>query len=219
MTPDEQDRRLARIRASIADRFAGTPGSPLQSIGLGRHVVVVRLKPDAVSIAEDLLREFGGMIEISVGFKDFPAGTSHVQLPHTLQSRGSPAPIRATCEVDATVLRSGAAASGKVAIQNTGNSPIRVSASAGAGWLCRPGTLDIVGGYSGFIADAGHLFNIGPGGSETLNFVVGTASSEPGAGYLVPPGQYEVLVPVELEVEGGQGTALLLARDCFIEVT
>jgi hypothetical protein len=53
------------------------------------------------------------------------------------------------------------------------------------------------------VGDAGHVFHISPGGSETLNFVVGTASCEPGAGYVVWPGRYEVIVLVDLVVEGG----------------
>jgi hypothetical protein len=69
------------------------------------------------------------------------------------------------------------------------------------------------------VGDAGHVFHISPGGSETLNFVVGTASCEPGAGYVVWPGRYEVIVPVDLVVEGGRGAARILARDCFIEVS
>jgi hypothetical protein len=219
MTAEEGDRRLARIRASIADRFAAAPGRPLESIGVGRNAVVVRLKPNAVPIAEELSRDFGSMVEITVGFKAFPEGTYRVSLPPALQAHGSLPTIRATCELDAARLHGGDAVTGKVAMQNIGYSDIEVSASANAGWLCRPGTLQVVGGYSGLIADAGHEFHISPGGSETLNFVAGSASCEPGAGYVVEPGRYEVIVPVDLAVGGGQGAARILARDCFVEVT
>jgi hypothetical protein len=219
MTPEEGDRRLALIRASIAGRFAGAPGGPLERIGLARYAVVVSLKPNAVSIAEELNREFGSMVEITVGFKAFPEGTSRVPVSHALEARGSFPAIRATCEVDAARLRGGDAVTGKVIMQNIGYSDIEVSGSGSAGWMCRPGTLEVVGGYSGLIADAGRVFHISPGGSETLNFIVGTASCEPGAGYVVQPGRYEVVVPVDLVVEGGQGAAPILARDCFVEVT
>jgi len=63
------------------------------------------------------------------------------------------------------------------------------------------------------------VFHISPGGSETLDFIVGTASLEPGADYVVQPGRYEVVVPVDLEVNGGPGPVRILARGCFIEVT
>lgn len=219
-TPEaEGDRRLIRVRAAVADRLAGAPGRPLQSIGMGGHAIAVRLKPDAVSIAEELRKDFGGMIDITVGFKGFPEGTSRIPAPHTLEARGSLPAIRATCQAGAAHLPQGDAVTGQVILQNAGRSSIEVSGSAAAGWLCRPGTLEVAGGYSGLIADAGHVLRISPGGNATLNFIVGTASCEPGTGYVVRPSRYEVIVPVDLAAKGTQDTARILARDCFVEVT
>ena len=220
MTPERHDRRLTRIRASIAGRFAGARGSPLQSIGEGSRAVVVHLKPDAVSVAAELNREFGSLVEITVGFKAFPGGDrAGSPSPRTLEGRASLPGIGATCQVDEARLPGGGSGSGKAVIRNTGHSPVEGSGSAGAGCLCRPGTLVIAGSYSGAIAGVGRVFHISPGGSETLDFIVGTASLEPGADYVVQPGRYEVVVPVDLEVNGGPGPVRILARGCFIEVT
>ncbi len=178
---------------------------------------MVWLKPDAASIAEQLKREFGSMVELTVGFKRFPEVPPFVPVPQALEAGDSLPMIRVTCEVDATHLHGGDAIAGRVVMRNTGDSDVEATGSAGTGCLCRPGTLEAVGGYSGLIADVGHVLHLRPGASQTLPFIVGTASSEPGAGYVVPAGRYEVVVPVGLEVEG-RGAVRILARHCFIEV-
>lgn len=217
MTYDQGDQRLADISRSIAGRLAEDPRLPLQSIGQGRHSVAVHLKPSAVATAEDLKREFGNMVDITLGFKSFPDGVLRIPVPEALRAKGSVPDLHATCHVDRGQVLGGDTVTGRVVMRNAGKTDIEISAAAAVGWLCLPRTLKIVGGNSGFVANAGRKFQIIPGDSDTLPFVVGTASCEPGTEYVVPAGPYEVVVSVRLQV-GGRDDFHLLARDCFIEV-
>lgn len=218
MTSQDEARRLARVRASIAGRFPAGPGSPIEVVGTARRAIVVYLKPYAASTAEELKAEFGSLVEITVGFKSFPERRLRVTGPRALEERGTLPDLRVTCKAQATTLQAGDAVTGKIVMRNTGPTDIEGSGSGSTGWLCRPGTLTPSGGYSGAIADAGHMFRITPGNSETLNFISGTASCEPSEEFVIQPGTYELVVPVEMQIGTDRIGVTILARNCFITV-
>jgi hypothetical protein len=224
LTDDRLRQQLTDVRLSVARRFSGVPNNPILSIGEGGRTVLIRLKPNAIQIAEALNEEFSGLVQITVGFKPFPVAEdrSRTTSPCVLEARGSLAALSTTCEVTSTRLRAGEDVTGHVVMQNTGDTVIEGSGSAHVGWLCRPGTLVVVGGYSGAVAGASRMIHIDPGSSDTLSFTAGTASCEPDDRYVVRPGQYEVVVPVDLEARSRRGhpmTVRILARGCFISVT
>lgn len=217
MSHGEEDRQLTRIRASVADRLKRQPGSPLISIAEGTDAVAVHLQASAVSIAEELYREFGNGVDLKVGFKSFPDGTLLRPAP-VLEERGSLPSIYVECALEADFMRGGDELRGEVVIHNSGASHVDIYGAAGGSWLCRSGTLQVVGGYTGWMAPVLQMLSIGPRASETMSFRLGTASCEPGPGYVVSIGRYEVVAPIELRMKSGEDTASLLARDCFIEV-
>jgi hypothetical protein len=212
----------ADVRAAIEARLTSQRKNPLASIGDGDGVVVVRLNPDAAPIAEELKREFGDTVSITVGFKPFPLGDAHpAPLPLEPSEAGErQLGLRVTCELADTRIPRGASVTGQLVILNCGSVTARFSASASAGWLCVPGTLDVVGGYSGAIAAGARVIELAVGGSTSLNFIVGTASCAADDQYVVGPGIYEVVVPLSVRDAGGERDPVrLLVRDCFVTVT
>lgn len=212
---------LADVRSAIEARLTSQGKSALASIGDGDGVVVVRLTPNAAPIAEELKREFGDRVSITVGFKPFPLGDTH---PAPLSLEPSEAGegqlgLRVTCELTNTRIPRGDSITGQLVILNCGSAKAEFSAAASVGCLCMPGTLDVVGGYSGAIAGVERAIELAAGGVTSLNFIVGTASCEANDQYVVGPGTYEVVVPLSMENAGsGRDPVRLLVRDCFVTV-
>jgi hypothetical protein len=103
---------------------------------------------------------------------------------------------------------------------NRGSVTVEFSAAASVGWLCVPGTLDVVGGYSGAIAAGVRAIELNAGGITSLNLIVGTASCEVNDRYVVEAGTYEVVVPLSVWDAGSTRDPIrLLVRDCFLTVT
>lgn len=216
-------RHLADVRSAIETRLAPHEGkSALSSIGDGGGVVVVRLTPSAAPIAGELKREFGDTVSITVGFKPFPLGDVHLA-PLSLESSEGGQPklaLSATCEITNTRIRPGDSTTGQLLILNRGSVKAEFSAAASIGWLCAPGTLDVVGGYSGAIAAVERAVALDAGSITSLNFIVGTASCEVNNRYVVNAGIYEVVVPLSVWDAGSTGNPIrLLVRDCFVTVT
>ena len=209
------------MRSAIESRFRSDGESPLSSIGDGDNCVVVRLIPDAMLIAEELKREFGNAVSITVGFKPFPVGSVNFG-PVPLEPSGAArwwSAMRVTCEVATALIPPGDSATGKLVILNRGSVKVNFSAAVSVGWLCAPGTLDVVGGYSGAIAAGMRAIELDAGEVTSLNFVVGTASCEANDHYVVESGTYDVVVPLSIWEAGARDPDRLLIRDCFITVT
>jgi hypothetical protein len=213
--------RLAGVRSAIEERLAAD-GNALVSIGDGNGAVVVRLAPGAAPLAAELKREFGDGVAVTVGFKPFPPGGARIA-PFSLDSAeaGELAfALRLTCEMPDTAMPAGDSATGRLSVLNRGSATAEFSAAASAGWLCVPGTLTVVGGYSGAIAAGMRAIRLDAGASTALDFIVGTASCEPDDRYVVDAGTYEVVVPLSVWAAGGtRDPVRLLVRDCVVEVT
>jgi hypothetical protein len=218
-----RDRRhVADVRSTIEAQLASQRKSALASIGDGDGVVVVRLNPDAAPVAEELKREFGDTVSITVGFKPFPLGDAHpAPLPLEPSEAGEwQLGLRVTCELADARIPRGGSVTGKLVILNCGSATARFSAAASVGCLCVPGTLDVVGGYSGAIAGVERVIELAAGGVTSLNFIVGTASCEANDQYAVGSGTYQVVVPLSVgDADSWRDPVHLLARGCFVTVT
>jgi hypothetical protein len=62
------------------------------------------------------------------------------------------------------------------------------------GMLARPGEDRLCGGFHGVIAGVGIDCIIDPLGGFRLRALIGTASSDPWIGFLLPPGPYEAVI-------------------------
>jgi len=213
---------LADVRAAIEARLTSQRKNPLASIGDGDGVVVIRLNPDAAPIAAELKREFGDTVSITVGFKPFPLGDAYpAPLPLEPSEAGEQRlGLRVTCEITDTRIPRGGSVTGQLVMLNCGSAKAEFLAAASVGWLCVPGTLDVVGGYSGAIAAGARVIELAAGGGASLNFIVGTASCEANDQYAVGSGTYEVVVPLFLgDAENRRDPVHLLVRGCFVTVT
>ncbi len=215
-------RHLADVRSEIEARLTSQGKNVLASIGDGDGVVVVRLTPDATPIAEELKREFGDVVSITVGFKPFPLGDAP-PAPLSLEpseAEERPLGLRVTCEITDRQIPRGDFITGQLVLLNCGRAQAEFSAAASVGWLCVPGTLDVVGGYSGAIAAGERVIELAGGRVTSLNFIVGTASYEANDQYAVGSGTYEVVVPLSVRDTGsGRDPVHLLVRGCSVTVT
>jgi len=212
---------LAQVRSAIETQAASSAENPLLSIGDGDHCVVVRLTPDSALVAEELVREFGDSVSITVGFKPFPSGSvdpGHLP-PETAGAARWRSAMRFTCEVADPLIPSGDSTRGRLTILNCGDAPVEFDAGVNVGWLCVPGTLDVVGGYSGAMSPGGRVVKLDTGGVASFNFIVGTASCEADNRYVVEPGSYDVAVPLSISRRGSLDRDHLIIQGCSVRVT
>jgi hypothetical protein len=215
------DMNHPQVRLAIEARLASSAESPLLSIGDGDHCVVVRLTPNAAPIAEELMREFGDSVSITVGFKPFPPGSVDLGYlpPETAGAATWRSAMRFTCEVADSLIPRGDSTRGRLTILNCGNAPVKFDAGVNVGLLCVPGTFDVVGGYSGAMSAGARVVELDTGGIASFNFIVGTASCEANNRYVVEPGGYDVLVPLSISDIGTRDPDRLLVQDSFVRVT
>jgi hypothetical protein len=62
-----------------------------------------------------------------------------------------------------------------------------------------PGRRRVVGVYSGGIAGTGYVVRVGPGQSQTIPMIGGTARCDGGIGSALPRGNYQVIVQIAPE--------------------
>jgi hypothetical protein len=166
----------------------------LLSIGDGDGTVVIRLTPDAAVVAEELKLEFGDVVSITVGFKPFPSPVNgYESIPLSFTESGElTLALDIGCETDRATIACGESVTGQLALTNSGVDAIYFTASAATGWLCEPGTLNVIGGHGGAVAAGSRTIALDAGGIARLNFITGTASCVSDGRYTVAPGMYEV---------------------------
>ena len=70
-------------------------------------------------------------------------------------------------------------------------------------------SLEVVGGYSGWVAGTGRVIDLAPGETASFPVIFGTASGREGLGYVVPPGRY--WLKVQMRLQHGPGAPLTTA--------
>ena len=163
-------------------------------------------------MAHQLREEFGSGVALTVGAFPFPRAAEVKPLTER-RSVGRP---DLSFRVDGGGLE---AASGDVAagdIMITNHSDGWVTGECGAPILgaLTDETGVVVGCYSGLIAGVGRDLTIAPGESDTVPIIVGTESADPSLGSVLPPGQYQLAVPLPLEND-----VQLIATTVTVKVT
>ncbi|MGD0705471.1 MAG: hypothetical protein ABSA02_37010 [Trebonia sp.] len=200
---------LRRVREEIErtlhQRQAQTGRPILTSIGNGKAVISVRLRADQEHVASELAARYGSAVKLRVGYFDFPERRRRPWPPAgpALEEQAFEG-LEMSAEVDQKVLQAGDDGHGRLVLRNS--SPERIgpldTGQPLVGSLLNS-SLQIVGGYSGLVAGTGRTIDLAPGGTASLRFIFGTASTREDLGYVVPPGRYWLKVQMRLHHSRG----------------
>jgi len=186
--------RLLTIMDDLSARYR----ERMPSIGLGAGVLDLALRADGEAIAAEVLAEYGELVRITLGMLPYPdrfAGGS--QCGPLVGPIAAGLPLVAAATLDGDTIRSGMDFRGTVSVRNTGADPIDFqSGPTQTAVVFRPGAEAPSGFFTGGLDAIGFGKRLAPGESVDLEVVGGTASCDPALGYALPPGDYEVRVPV-----------------------
>lgn len=143
--------------------------------------------------AEDLKRQFGEEIRLTVGALRYPERV--LARPRSAAADAEPPDLdqhRIAVALDGPLtIRSGHQAEHGLLITNKTDQPASIET---AGYLfpavVDPGSGQVVGGFSGFVSGLRKVFGVPAGDTVTVPLLVGTDSFRPELGYAVPPGQW-----------------------------
>jgi hypothetical protein len=194
---------LATVRADIESRFM----DQLLSIGDGDGTVIVRLKPTATAVAEEIVGRYGSAVQVTVGFFPYPppssgpAGCSAPPLPAV-----DPGPLRAVIELASQRIIHAVSFQAKVRLTNTGSTMSTIDSGRPLSiYLFRSDRTSPVGAFPGAIGGTGVRLKLKPGQSQEILAVGGTASCDVRLGYELPDGPYVARAAVEIDETSGPG--------------
>jgi hypothetical protein len=164
----------------------------------------ITLAPTAVAIAQDLHRQFGDSVRLTVGCLPYPPGRQP-DPPRDHLIRQPPGemlgPEEAEVRLDGpATVRSGETLRHALLVRNlTGRVlPIATNGNLTA-VVVDPQIGQVVGGFAGAQTMPLIMFPVAPGNTERIPLLIGTASFRPDLGYTVPPGSWGIQVPLDLE--------------------
>jgi hypothetical protein len=214
--PDEfqlfQDRVTEQRLLEIQDEVAVMAGEHLKVSGSGAAdgLVTVELRADGEDLARRILDRYGDLVSITLGVLPYPDPTlvsdDNVCVMEIPPAPTDPISLDAVLTLSEPSVGSGNDFDGVVTVTNTGNEVIQFeSGSPLTALVSGPDDEAVVGVYTGPIAGVGVSADLGPGDSVDIDVLGGTASCDPELGYALPPGEYQVRVPVEqYEYPGGE---------------
>ena len=193
--------RLEEIQGALVARYRDL----FRSVGRGAGVIHLNLRADGEDAAAEVHAEYGELVETTVGLLPYPdrfAGNPVCE-PLAGPILGD-SQLVAVARLDASWVRSGLDFEGTVTVRNTGADAFDFqSGPRHAAVVFKPGSESPAGLYTGGMDAVGFGKVLAPGESVELELVGGTASCDPALGYALPPGQYEVRVPVVVLTDQG----------------
>ena len=160
----------------------------------------IRLAPWAAATAEELHQQFGDDIELTVGALPYPPG-GHAPRPSAsgpLPDLLDPHEIAAELDGPA-VVGSGHTLRHGLLLRNLTGRELQIATHGQVtARVVDPHTGEIVGGFAGFQALPLVIFRVAPGQSGRVPLLIGTASSTPRLGYVIPPGDWGVQATLAL---------------------
>jgi len=171
------------------------PGTvpPVPPFGIG-------LAPWAAATAEELHRQFGDDVELTLGALPYPPGPEPhprpvtTPLPDLLDSR------EITVELDGpAVVRSGHTLRHGLLLHNLSGRDLQIATNGQVtAAVVDLQTGEVVGGFSGAQALPLVVFRMAAGATERIPLLIGTASSTPRLGYVVPAGEWGIQATLTL---------------------
>ena len=185
---------------------------PMPEVDEGRQPpFTIRLEPWATAAAEELHRQFGDDIELTVGALPYPPGRPGPVPPVT----GPPAdlldPDEIVAELDGpAVVRSGHTLRHGLLLRNLTGRELEIATNGQVtAVVVDPHTGEVVGGYAGFQTLPLIIVRAAPGQAERVPLLIGTASCTPRLGYALPPGDWGIQATLTLvphpDTEGHSG--------------
>ena len=200
--PDELIVCQVAVSGGVAQAVEATLAKELEgrflSIGRAGGSIEVVLAADEEGLADDLLSRYGDAVHVRVGALAFPLEDAEAVCDDPDPSTDVPglrievvAPAEPISAAGVTPLQL------HVELTNDGDIPIQFDSGTAVGTI-----LDLSGkvvSASGtiLIADVGFGVDLGPGASTELPLMVSTASCDPELGYVLPPGEYQLVAAVQ----------------------
>jgi hypothetical protein len=160
----------------------------------------ITLAPWAVTTAEQLRRQFGDDIELTVGALPYPPRAQPRPRPATTPPPDLLDPQEITAELDGpAVVRSGHTLRHGLLVGNLTSQELTIATNGQVtAMVVDPRTGQAVGGYAGFQTLVGIFFRVAAGATKRIPLLIGTASFTPELGYILPPGSWGIQVPLDL---------------------
>ncbi|MGI8415474.1 MAG: hypothetical protein ACR2P2_04575 [Nakamurella sp.] len=176
-------------------------GYPTPDPGYRRPPVGIHLNAGAEATAADLHARYGGFISLTVGALSFPRNPEQTQRPLSAidVERDLVDPKEILVELDGPLMtRSGETETHALLLTNTSDHEISVKTNGNVtAGIVDAETGRTVGGFSGPQNLPLIIFTAGPGQTVRIPLLVGTASYEPGLGYAVPAGTWQLTAPLD----------------------
>ena len=174
---------------------------PMPEVDEGRvPPFAITLAPWATTTAEELHRQFGDDVELTVGALPYPPGRQPRPRPATAPPADLLDPQEITAKLDGpAVVRSGYTLRHGLQVGNLTDQELTVATNGQVtAVVVDPGTGQTVGGFAGFQTLAGVFFRVAARATVRIPLLIGTASFTPELGYILPPGSWGIQVPLDL---------------------
>jgi hypothetical protein len=160
----------------------------------------ITLAPWATATAEELHRQFGDDVELTVGALPYPPDRQPRPQPATVPPPDLLDPQEITAELDGpAVVRSGHTLRHGLLVGNLTRQELTIATNGQVtAVVVDPQTGQTVGGFAGFQTLAGVFFRVAARATERIPLLIGTASFTPKLGYILPPGSWGIQVPLDL---------------------
>jgi hypothetical protein len=203
---DELKPVIARLLDEQPGAFAMHPS--LDSDLVRTPPIGIDLTAWAAGVAEELHRQFGDGVELTVGWLPYPPGrparTRRQWAPVELPDLLDPDEVTVTLDEPA-VVGSGHTLHHHLTVHNLTGGELQLATNGGVtAVVVDPRTRETVGGFSGMQTVPLKIYRVTPGGSTSIPLLIGTASSRPQLGYAVPPGEWGIQVTLTLVSHAGE---------------
>jgi hypothetical protein len=177
---------------------------PMPGVDEGRQPpFAIHLAAWAVDAAEELHRQFGDQVELTVGALPYPPGARPEPPPAAGELPELLNPREITAELDGpAVIKSGHELRHGLLLHNFTDSELLISGNGTVfAVVVDPQTGETVGGFYGARTLALMFFQVAPGETVRVPFMIATVSFAPRLGYTVPAGHWGVRATLTISAQ------------------
>jgi hypothetical protein len=173
---------------------------PMPEVDEGRQPpFTIGLAPWATATAEELHRQFGDDVKMTVGALPYPPGRQPPR-PAAAPPVDLLDPHEIAAELDGpAVVRSGHTLRHGLLLRNLTSRELQIATNGQVtAAVVDPATGEVVGGYAGFQTLPLIIFRVAPRQTGQVPLLIGTASCTPRLGYAIPPGDWGIQATLTL---------------------